>query len=119
MVTKEMLALSVATLDKKKAFDIKVLKIDDLTVLTEYFVIANATSNTHVHSLADEVEEVLKENGVVTSHIVGRSSGWMCMDYGSVIIHIFTPDQRIFYNLDGMWADGKEIDIKEFIEEEK
>ena len=112
----EVIKLAVSSLDDKKAKNIKVLKIDELTSLAEYFIIATATSSVHVRSLADEVEAKLEESGCKPHHIEGKTTGWIVLDYESVIIHIFTPDQREFYGLDRMWNDAKEIDVTSFIE---
>lgn len=113
----EIVSISANALNDKKAKNLNVLRVEDLTVLTDYFVIATATSSTHVRSLADEVEEKLKENGVAPNHIEGKSTGWIVLDYGSVIVHIFTPDQREFYNLDKMWSDAKSLDLDKILEQ--
>lgn len=103
-------------LNEKKAKNLSALSVGDLTVLTEYFVIATATSSTHVRALADEVEEKLKEQGLEPHHIEGRSTGWIVLDYRSVIVHVFTPDQREFYNLDKMWSDATALDLTEILD---
>lgn len=101
-------------LDEKKARDLKVLRIDDLTIVTDYFVIATGTSNTQVKSLADEVEFKLNEQfGIKPTRIEGyESQSWILIDYDTVIVHVFTPDARDYYNLDKLWADGEEIAIE-------
>ena len=115
MNTKDILKVAVKALDSKKAVDIQAVEVGDLTILTEYFVIANGTSSTHVRSLADEVEAVLEDAGCKAHHIEGRSTGWIVLDYGSVIVHVFTREQREFYGLDKMWADGETVGIEELI----
>ncbi|MBR7070825.1 MAG: ribosome silencing factor [Clostridia bacterium] len=115
MESEKILALAANALNDKKAVDIKAIKIGDLTVLSEYFLIASGTSSTHVHALADEVEDKLKEADVIPHHIEGRSTGWYVLDYGTVIVHIFSRDQREFYGLEKMWADGEEIDCAKFL----
>ena len=115
METEKILSVAAKALDDKKALELNALRIADLTVLTEYFLIATATSSTHVHSLADEVEAKLKELGCEPHHTEGRSTGWIVIDYGSVIIHVFTRDQREFYGLDKMWADGETVDIEKIL----
>lgn len=117
METENIYKVAANALNFKKARELKVLKIDELTVLTEYFVIATATSSTHVRALADEVQAKLNEIGVEPHHIEGKSTGWIVLDYSSVIVHIFTPDQREFYSLDRMWSDAKEIELTEILEE--
>ncbi|MBQ2237580.1 MAG: ribosome silencing factor [Clostridia bacterium] len=107
----EILKIAANALNEKKARELNAVKVTELTVLTEYFLIATATSSTHVHALADEVEEKLKEQGVTPHHIEGRTSGWLVLDYGSVIVNIFSRDQREFYNLDKMWSDGESVEL--------
>ena len=104
-------------LNNKKARQLKALKIDDLTTLADFFVIATATSSTHVRALADEVEEKLKEQLVEPHHIEGKSTGWIALDYVSVIVHIFTPQEREFYNLDSMWNDATQINLETILDE--
>ena len=107
----------VKVLDNKKAEEIKVIKISELTVLSDYFIIANGTSNTHVRALAEEVEAELSEIGVEPRNIEGRSTGWILLDYGDVVVHVFTPRDREYYNLERLWQDGEEIDISDIIGE--
>lgn len=117
MERKELLKNIVETLDKKKATDIKSLEITDLTVVADYFVIATGTSGTHLRSLADEVEDRLSQLGVEPGHIEGKATGWILLDYGTVIVHLFTADQREHFNLEHLWADAADMDISEFITE--
>lgn len=117
MNNKEFIKVAANALNDKKARNLSVLKVDNLTALTEYFIVATATSSTHVHSLADEVEEKLSEAGFAPHHIEGRTTGWIVLDYSSVIIHIFTPDQREFYGLDNMWNDAEKIELSGILTE--
>lgn len=117
MNPEEIISIAANVLNNKKARDISVIKVDSLTALTDYFLIASATSSTHVRSLADEVEEKLSECAVKPHHIEGKTTGWIVLDYASVIIHIFTPADRAFYNLDKMWSDGEEIDMSKILTE--
>ena len=107
------LATGIAqVLDKKKAETVKVLKVRDLTVLTDYFVIASGTSTTHVKSLAEEVEFQLAQQGVKPLRTEGYDSkSWILLDYGTVIVHVFYPEARGFYDLEHLWADAEEIDV--------
>lgn len=118
MTTNEILKLVVNALDSKKAIDIYAVEVGDLTILTEYFIIANGTSSTHVKALADEVEDKLSKSGVEPNNIEGRASGWILLDYGSVVVHVFTKEARDYYNLERLWSDGKIIDINVLINEE-
>lgn len=113
----ELLKNIVVTLDNKKAMDIKSLEITDLTVVADYFVIATGTSGTHIRALADEVEDTLTKMGVEPNHIEGKTTGWILLDYGTVVVHLFTPDQRELYSLEHLWGDAKQVDISEYIAE--
>ncbi len=107
----ELAKKAAAVLDGKKAERLNVIKIDDISSLADYFVIANGVSSTHVRSLADELEEKLKAEGAVPARVEGyRSNSWVLLDYGSVVIHVFTQDARDFYDLDRLWADGVSVD---------
>lgn len=116
MTDREELEIAVKALDSKKAHDIKALKVDDLTILANYFVIASATSTTQVKALADEVEFKLGERGVTPKSIEGeQGKTWIVLDYVDVIVHVFLEETRDFYQLEHLWADGKPVDISEFI----
>ena len=100
-----------------KANDIKILKVRDLTILANYFVIVSGTSTTQVKALADEVEFKLSQNGVEPKQVEGRqSSNWIVLDYIDVVFHVFYTETREFYDLERLWQDGEEIDPAEFLE---
>ncbi len=107
---KAIAELAAATLDNKKGMDVTTLQVGDQTVLADYFVLATGTSNTHVRALADEVEFKLKEElGVEPSHIEGASgNAWTLLDYGCVVINVFTSQAREFYKLERLW-NGNEV----------
>lgn len=111
----EILTKAANALNEKKAKEINAVKIGDLTVLAEYFLMCTATSSTHVRALCDEVEEKLEEAGVNPHHIEGRTTGWIVLDYGTVIVHIFSRNDREFYGLDKMWSDGEAVDMSEIL----
>ena len=110
------LAIEIAKiLDKKKAHDVRVLKVESLTVLTDYFVIASGTSTTQVASLADEVEFELSQKGLEPYSTEGYDSkNWVLLDYSNVIVHVFVPNTRTYYDLEHLWAD-EPIDISEYL----
>ena len=116
-IDSKTLAIEIAKiLDKKKAQDVRVLKVDSLTVLTDYFVIASGTSTTQVGSLADEVEYELSQSGIEPHTTEGfDSKNWVLLDYSSVIVHVFVPNTRTYYDLEHLWADGEPIDISEYL----
>ncbi|MDD6489755.1 MAG: ribosome silencing factor [Clostridia bacterium] len=112
MTSLETAELAVKALDGKKGLDIKLIKIDDVSSIADYFVIATGASNTHVKALADEVEFKLDQNGISVSHIEGyRSDSWILLDYVDVIVHVFSEEAREYYDLERLWQDGKQIDI--------
>lgn len=106
----------VKALDDKKANDIEVIKINELTIVADYFIIATANSNTHIRSLADEVEYQLEEAGIKLDHAEGRATGWVLLEFQGVVVHIFLEDARNYYNLERLWEDGAKLDISEFID---
>ena len=117
MDRKELMKNIVATLDNKKATDIKSLEITELTSVADYFVIATGTSGTHIRALADEVQDTLTKQGVEPKSVEGKSTGWILLDYGTVVVHVFTPDQRELYSLEHLWGDAKEVDISSIVTE--
>lgn len=117
MTSKELLESIVRILDEKKAEDIVAIETAGVTIVADYFVVASATSNPHVKSLADDVEDELAKLGVLPSHIEGRATGWILLDYDDVIVHIFLSESRDYYNLERLWADAKQVDISHLITE--
>ena len=118
MTQDEMLRTIIKTLDNKKAESIKAIKITDLTILADYFVIANGTSSTHTKTLAEEVEYQLSQNGVEPNRTEGyNGSSWVILDYGDIVVHVFYKETRDYYQLERLWADGEKIDIERFLTE--
>lgn len=116
MEIQEKLKKIVQSLDSKKAEGIEVLGIRDLTVLADYFVIANGTSTTHTKTLAEEVEYQLSQAGVKPTRTEGHNgSNWIVIDYSDIIVHVFYKETRDFYQLERLWADGEHVDIDELI----
>ncbi len=113
----DKLELIVKTLDKKKASDIECIRVEEVTTLADYFVIATGTSTVHVRSLSDEIEFVMSGAGYVPISVTGKSSGWILLDYGDIMIDIFTADLREQYALDKLWADGQTVDLSNILSE--
>ncbi|MBR2868919.1 MAG: ribosome silencing factor [Clostridia bacterium] len=106
-------------LDEKKAIDIVAIKTEEITIVSDYFIIASGTSNTHAKSLADDVEYEIKTRfDIDPEHIEGRATGWILLDYGTVLVHIFTQDNRDYYNLERLWADASTVDLSDVITED-
>lgn len=117
MTSLEVSKLAAKALSSKKGLDIKVIKIEDISVLADYMVIATGTSSTQVKAMADNVEYELDNAGVSVSHIEGyRSNTWILMDYIDVIVHVFIDETREFYDLERLWKDGEEIDISDVVD---
>lgn len=100
----------IKILESKKAKDISVVDISELSVLADYFIICSGTSTIHIKSLADEITEKMKKKNFYSIHKEGYSSArWILIDYADIVVHIFHTDERDFYNLDRLWVDGIEI----------
>lgn len=110
-MSKELMEKAVRILDSKKAQDIKVIDISELTTLGDYFIIATGTSSTHVRSLAGELEEQLKKDGYTGTMEGYDNTGWVLMDYKDAIIHVFYGEMREHYQLEHLWSDGTPVDI--------
>jgi ribosome-associated protein len=112
MLTAEQIAaIAAKALEDKKAKDVKVLRTTEHTVLADYFVICNGTSSTHIKALVDEVDKQLSEAGEPPTRREGlRSDIWVLMDFGCVIVHVFTDEARKFYDLERLWSDAAVVD---------
>jgi ribosome-associated protein len=113
----EIAHLAVKALDEKKARDIQILKTDKVTVLADYFIICTATSTPHGKTLADETEKLLSQAGETPLRREGyRSGGWTLLDFGCVIVHIFSEEMRQFYALDRLWSDAEKVDVEDMLD---
>ena len=109
---REMAEIAVKALDSKKGKEIRLIRIDKITTLAEYFVICTGTSNTQIKALCDAVEKELTEKGEEPLHREGYRGGtWVLLDYGCVVVHVFNDEARKFYPLEHLWADGEEVDL--------
>lgn len=119
MDSKELVMEIAKVLDEKKAIDITAIKTEEVTIVSDYFIIASGTSNTHVKSLADDVEYEIKQRlGIDPEHIEGRATGWILIDYGTVIVHVFGQEDREYYNLERLWADASIVDLSGVLTED-
>jgi ribosome-associated protein len=115
----EIAELAVRALDSKRAKDILVLETTDITVLADYFILCTATSTTQIKTLADEVDKALREKGEPALRTEGyRGGGWVLVDFGAIVVHIFLKDIREFYSLERLWRDAREVDITKWIADE-
>ena len=116
--TEKMMAqIACKAIDDKKGQDIKVIDIHTVSVIADYFVIASGTNSNQVQAIVDNVEEQLGRAGFEAKQIEGnRNSSWILMDFGDVIVHVFDEENRLFYDLERIWRDGKVLEMDEFLE---
>lgn len=111
MNSSEIAKIAIAALEDKKAEDIKVIDISEVSVIADYFIIANGTNRSQIQTLSDHVEENLGRAGVELKQVEGYdNANWVLLDFRDVIIHIFDKENRLFYDLERIWRDGKMID---------
>ena len=119
LTAKEVATIATKAMDSKKGMNIKLLKIDRVSSLADYFLICTGTSNTHVKTLCDYAQYALEEAGETMLGREGhRSKTWELLDFGCVVIHVFTEDARKFYDLERLWADAEQVDLKDIVIEE-
>ena len=116
--TEKMMAqIACKAIDDKKGQDIKIIDIHNVSVIADYFVIASGTNSNQVQAIVDNVEEQLGRAGFEAKQIEGnRNSSWILMDYGDVIVHVFDEENRLFYDLERIWRDGKVLEMDVFLE---
>ena len=108
----------IKDLDSKKAEDIQLIGIKDLTIVADYFIIANGTSNTHTKALADEIEFKMKELGIEPTRVEGyQGATWIVLDYGGIVVHVFYKETRSYYNLERLWSDGELCSVEKYLDE--
>lgn len=112
---KEMAALAIEALEDKKAEDIRVIDISQVSVIADYFIIANGTNKSQIQTLSDAVEEKLGREGYLLKQKEGfRNANWVLLDFGDIIVHVFDKENRLFYDLERIWRDGKTVDAESF-----
>ena len=110
----EMVKLAKAALEEKKGQNVKILDIRQVSVMADYFIIADGSNVNQVQAMVDNVEEMLGKAGYECKQIEGyRSGGWILMDYGDIIVHAFCREDRLFYDLERIWRDGKKVEREE------
>lgn len=110
MTSKELAKIAVKALDDKKGEDIKVIDISEVSVLADYFIIAGGSNRSQIQAMADNVDEMLGKNGGTLKQIEGYDAGnWVLLDFQDIIVHIFDKENRLFYDLERIWSDGKQI----------
>ena len=117
MTAKQVAAAAAKALDSKMGVDIRLIEITDVSTLADYFLICTATSSTHVKTLCDAVEEAMDGIGEPMVSREGHRSGtWVLLDFGCVVVHVFTQETRAFYNLERLWQDGKQVNLDGILE---
>ena len=112
--SRKMARIAWNALNDKKGEDIKIIDITGISVLADYFIIANGTSDSQVNALVDNVEEELHKAGYSLKQREGQASGsWVLLDFGDIIVHVFDKENRLFYDLERIWKDGKDITPEE------
>ena len=110
--SKKMAKIAVAALEDKKAEDIRIIDISEVSVLADYFIIANGSNRSQIQALADHVEEQLGRAGHSLKQIEGYdSANWVLLDFGDIIIHVFDKENRLFYDLERIWRDGRQVEL--------
>lgn len=116
MDAKEMAKLAIHALEDKKAQDVKVIDIREVSTIADYFIIASGKNRSQIQAMCDNVDETLEKAGAVKKQTEGyQNANWILMDYGDIIVHIFDVENRLFYDLERIWRDGKEIDAGELL----
>lgn len=114
MTSKELTKLAVAALEDRKAEDVTVIDISEISPIADYFIIANGTNESQVRALVDNVEETLGKAGYEVKQREGYGLGsWVLLDFGDIIVHVFDRENRLFYDLERIWSDGKQVDPEE------
>lgn len=114
MTSVEYCKIAVAALEDRKAEDVKIIDIQEISPIADFFIIANGTNQNQIQAMRDAVDESLYRAGLKVKQIEGnQNSTWILMDYGDIIVHIFSKEDRLFYDLERIWRDGKPVDLKE------
>lgn len=108
----EMVKLAVKALEDKKAEDVRVLDIRNVSILADYFIIANGANTNQIQALVDNVQEELHKAGYTLKAMEGyQTASWVLLDYNDIILHIFSKEDRLFYDLEHIWRDGKPLEL--------
>lgn len=114
MTSSEFCKIAVAALEDRKAEDVKIIDIREISPVADFFIIADGTNQNQIQAMRDAADEALYKAGLKVKQIEGNSnSTWILMDYGDIIIHIFSKEDRLFYDLERIWRDGKIVDVEE------
>jgi ribosome-associated protein len=116
----DALKIALNAADDKKANDIVALDISKIASFASFFLICTGDSSRQIQAISDEIEERLKAHGIRPSHVEGyQNAEWILVDYGDLVVHIFSRNARIYYDLERLWRDGKRLDTDELLQEKR
>ncbi len=116
--SKQMTGIVIHALDEKKAEDIRVIDISNVSVMADYFVIANGSNRNQIQAMVDNVEEKLHKGGFDIKQVEGyETANWVLMDCRDVIVHVFDKENRLFYDLERIWRDGKSVSLSDMLDD--
>ncbi|MCL2718449.1 MAG: ribosome silencing factor [Lachnospiraceae bacterium] len=108
----KMAELTIEALEEKKAEDIRVIDISEISILGDYFIFASGNNRNQIQAMSDEVERLMGKNGYPVKQVEGyESANWVLLDFSDIIVHIFDKENRLFYNLERIWRDGKIVSL--------
>lgn len=113
-ISRKMAKIACHALTEKKAEELRVIDISEISPLADYFIIATGSNANQIQAMVDAVEEEMGREGYTVKQIEGnRTSSWILMDYRDIIVHVFSKEDRLFYDLERIWTDGKRIEVEE------
>lgn len=114
MTIEEQVKAAYQALEEKKAEDIRIIDIRGISTIADYFIVASGSNQSQLQAMEDSVGQKMRESGMAQPKVEGnRNSTWILMDYGDFIVHIFSEEDRLFYDLERIWTDGREVEIED------
>lgn len=114
----EMVKIACHALSEKKAEDVRIIDISEISPIADYFVIASGANANQLQAMVDAVDEELTKSGYTAKQVEGnRNSSWILMDYNDIVVHVFSKEDRLFYDLERIWTDGKKVELEDILSE--
>ncbi|WP_075719653.1 ribosome silencing factor [Roseburia sp. 499] len=114
----EMVKIACHALSEKKAEDVRIIDISEISPIADYFVIASGANANQLQAMVDAVDEELTKAGYTAKQVEGnRNSSWILMDYNDIVVHVFSKEDRLFYDLERIWTDGKKVELEDILAE--
>ena len=111
-IGKDMARIACAALEEKKAEEIKVISIEKVSTLADYFIIASGSNRNQIQAMVDSVDEEMEKAGYIKKQVEGyQNANWILLDYGDLVIHVFDTENRLFYDLERIWRDGESVEV--------